>query len=251
MNINDNLIQLAETKSLIKDAIRNKGVAVSDDEPFRGYVEKINSISGGGGSVTVNKSNFILMGNPTYENGTLKDITSANYGIIPSLTLQSGSWEFEVGFKTSSSISANQYVLSTRRGWDTSVSSNRYGIGVAIYDSQFNYFVGGSSSWYVDELIGSPQPNTTYKAKLAYDGNNTYTFYVSTNGGEYVPLATKNASSIGNVTFVDNLIGNYIYGSTYNPFKGEIYPKDFVFRNNGQVIYQCVTTSTVSNGDWV
>ena len=46
--ITDNLNKLAETKSAIKTAIVNKGVAVSDSDTFASYADKIASISGGG-----------------------------------------------------------------------------------------------------------------------------------------------------------------------------------------------------------
>ena len=46
--ITDKLNKLAETKSAIKTAIVNKGVAVSDSDTFASYADKITSISGGG-----------------------------------------------------------------------------------------------------------------------------------------------------------------------------------------------------------
>ena len=46
--ITDKLNKLAETKSAIKTAIVNKGVAVSDSDTFASYADKIASISGGG-----------------------------------------------------------------------------------------------------------------------------------------------------------------------------------------------------------
>lgn len=46
--ITDKLNKLAETKSAIKTAIVNKGVAVSDSDTFASYADKINTISGGG-----------------------------------------------------------------------------------------------------------------------------------------------------------------------------------------------------------
>ena len=45
--ITDKLNKLAETKSAIKTAIVNKGVAVSDSDTFASYASKIASISGG------------------------------------------------------------------------------------------------------------------------------------------------------------------------------------------------------------
>ena len=46
--ITDKLNKLAETKSAIKTAIVNKGVAVSDSDTFASYADKIASIEGGG-----------------------------------------------------------------------------------------------------------------------------------------------------------------------------------------------------------
>lgn len=48
--IAEQLTSLANTKTAIKQAIVDKGVAVSDDTPFSGYAAKIGEISGGGGA---------------------------------------------------------------------------------------------------------------------------------------------------------------------------------------------------------
>ena len=50
--ITDKLNKLAETKSAIKTAIVNKGVAVSDSDTFASYADKIASIEGGGSTPT-------------------------------------------------------------------------------------------------------------------------------------------------------------------------------------------------------
>ena len=50
--ITDKLNKLTETKSAIKTAIVNKGVAVSDSDTFASYANKIASISGGGSTPT-------------------------------------------------------------------------------------------------------------------------------------------------------------------------------------------------------
>lgn len=46
--INDKLAYLDDTKLAIKEAIQNKGVSVTDEDTFRSYAEKINSIEAGG-----------------------------------------------------------------------------------------------------------------------------------------------------------------------------------------------------------
>src|SRR5574344_2716786 len=52
MSIANKLNKLVETKSAIKTAIVNKGVAVSDSDTFASYANKISSISGGGSTPT-------------------------------------------------------------------------------------------------------------------------------------------------------------------------------------------------------
>ena len=48
--IQDKLAYLEETKGLIKQAIVAKGVSVSDEDTFRSYADKIETIEGGGGT---------------------------------------------------------------------------------------------------------------------------------------------------------------------------------------------------------
>lgn len=47
--IAEQLAELAQVKADIKAAIIDKGVAVSDSDPFSDYATKIGQISGGGG----------------------------------------------------------------------------------------------------------------------------------------------------------------------------------------------------------
>ena len=50
MSITNKLTYLEQTKEGIKQAIINKGVSVSDSDTFRSYIDKIDSITTGGGS---------------------------------------------------------------------------------------------------------------------------------------------------------------------------------------------------------
>ena len=56
--ITDKLNKLIETKSAIKTAIVNKGVAVSDSDPFASYADKIASIEGGSGDLDFSKIGY-------------------------------------------------------------------------------------------------------------------------------------------------------------------------------------------------
>lgn len=58
--LNDKLNYMNETKTLIKNAIKNKGVTVSDTDTFRSYANKIGSISAG--STMQNVSSVISHG---------------------------------------------------------------------------------------------------------------------------------------------------------------------------------------------
>ena len=74
--ITDKLNKLAETKSAIKTAIVNKGVAVSDSDTFASYANKIASISGGGSAY---EFDFTVLG---YDNDECNDANEiANYVI--------------------------------------------------------------------------------------------------------------------------------------------------------------------------
>lgn len=66
----DKLQALETTKGLIKDAIIDKGVAVSDDDTFRSYAQKISQITGGGGTEINNQDKTITQnGVYTYDEG--------------------------------------------------------------------------------------------------------------------------------------------------------------------------------------
>lgn len=74
--ITDKLNKLAETKSAIKTAIVNKGVAVSDSDTFASYASKIDAISGGGSAY---EFDFTVLG---YDNDECNDANEiANYVI--------------------------------------------------------------------------------------------------------------------------------------------------------------------------
>ena len=62
--IAEKLTYLNGTKTAIKNAIINKGVAVSDTDTFRSYASKIESMqTGGGGDIKQNDLNAVMTGN--------------------------------------------------------------------------------------------------------------------------------------------------------------------------------------------
>ena len=78
MSIADKLNNIVETKGLIKQAIIDKGVQVSDSDNFRSYADKINSIKGGPDEyipLSVD-SNGILVKTGTEWNTSATDLSS-------------------------------------------------------------------------------------------------------------------------------------------------------------------------------
>lgn len=55
-SIEDKLLYLKQTKSLIRDAIEEKGQSIADEDTFRSYVDKIKNIESGSGDVKLFKS---------------------------------------------------------------------------------------------------------------------------------------------------------------------------------------------------
>ena len=53
MSLSEKFEYLIETKRLIKEAIKAKGVAVSDNDTFRSYATKIGNIQGGSSTAGV------------------------------------------------------------------------------------------------------------------------------------------------------------------------------------------------------
>lgn len=53
----EKLQKILDTKLAIKEAIKAKGITIEDDDPFASYADKISTISGSGGTTTINMSN--------------------------------------------------------------------------------------------------------------------------------------------------------------------------------------------------
>lgn len=91
--ITDKLNKLAETKSAIKTAIVNKGVAVSDSDTFASYADKINAISGSGGSGDLDFSKIGYNSAPA----VITEGIAAGEALYNRFNPNSSSWEAALG----------------------------------------------------------------------------------------------------------------------------------------------------------
>lgn len=83
--VKDKVEYLAQTKEAIKTAIRDRGVAVEDTEPFRSYAEKIGQIIGFSKTETLPEQT-VLIANSKYEPNGIEllwtDVGAAGYKIL-------------------------------------------------------------------------------------------------------------------------------------------------------------------------
>ena len=59
--INEKLNYLSQTKENIKQAIKGKGVEITDSDSFRSYAEKIGTIKAGGDEILINAPTALVL----------------------------------------------------------------------------------------------------------------------------------------------------------------------------------------------
>lgn len=59
--INEKLNYLLQTKENIKQAIKGKGVEITDSDSFRSYAEKIGTIKAGGDEILIDASTALVL----------------------------------------------------------------------------------------------------------------------------------------------------------------------------------------------
>ena len=59
--INEKLNYLLQTKENIKQAIKGKGVAITDSDSFRSYAEKIGTIKAGGDEILIDAPTALVL----------------------------------------------------------------------------------------------------------------------------------------------------------------------------------------------
>ena len=77
--INEKLNYLLQTKENIKQAIKEKGVEITDSDSFRSYAEKIGTIKAGGGEILIDAPSALIL---PVASATLITSNEANIRIV-------------------------------------------------------------------------------------------------------------------------------------------------------------------------
>lgn len=159
--------------------------------------------------------NATIIGTPTINNGQISGFTADSYLQFPfELDLTNRRLRTEFEFTTSSNVTTQQNVLDSQ-----------FGIALAIANGKGLMAVSSNgTSWNIGQSVGTMtiQPNTTYRARLTWDGLQYKTF-LSTNGIDYVQDMTlvSNQRPYPRTIFIGGCSGSVI-GHDPHPFLGSI-----------------------------
>lgn len=183
--------------------------------------------------------NVVIYGNLTNTNGVLSGFSANNYATLP-LNFNPVQRPFEVVFK----FVGTDGVIWNVGDWTTS----RGHISFEVSQNKLYAEAAANStlSWSI-EGVTTLSPNTNYWGKLTYNGVNTYSLYLSTDGTIWNTegTATSNAFLADGSTQY-NLIGIYVSNNVLEyAFNGSIDLNESYINIDGIRWWQGVTT--VSN----
>lgn len=175
--------------------------------------------------------NATIIGEPTIQSGQVSNFSTENYLQFPFvLDLHNQSFQIDFCFTTSTDVSGQQNVLDSK-----------FGIALAVKDGKGLMAISSNgTSWNIGSVTGSMniEPNTTYYARLTWDGIQYKTF-LSTDGSIY----TQDMVLVGaQRPFPTNIyIGGCdlsVTGHEAHPFKGTINMNKAQLTVMGNVIWQ-------------
>lgn len=175
--------------------------------------------------------NATIIGEPTIQSGQVSNFSTENYLQFPFvLDLHNQSFQIDFCFTTSTDVSGQQNVLDSK-----------FGIALAVKDGKGLMAISSNgTSWNIGSVTGSMDivPNTTYYARLTWDGIQYKTF-LSTDGSIY----TQDMVLVGaQRPFPTNIyIGGCdlsVTGHEAHPFKGTINMNKAQLTVMGNVIWQ-------------
>ena len=175
--------------------------------------------------------NATIIGEPTIQSGQVSNFSTDNYLQFPFvLDLHNQSFQIDFCFTTSTDVSGQQNILDSK-----------FGIALAVKDGKGLMAISSNgTSWNIGSVTGSMniEPNTTYYARLTWDGIQYKTF-LSTDGTAY----TQDMVLVGaQRPFPTNIyIGGCdlsVTGHEAHPFKGTINMNKAQLTVMGNVVWQ-------------
>lgn len=121
--------------------------------------------------------NVTIIGEPTIQNGQVSDFSTVNYLQFPFIVdLHNKAFEINFCFTTATNVQTQQNILDSK-----------FGLALAIKDGKGLMAISSNgTSWNIGNTTGTMniEPNTTYYAKLTWNGIQ-YKTALSTNGEDY------------------------------------------------------------------
>ena len=175
--------------------------------------------------------NATIIGEPTVQSGQVSNFSSENYLQFPFvLDLRNQTFQIDFCFTTSDNVSGQQNVLDSK-----------FGIALAVKDGKGLMAISSNgTSWNIGSVIGTMtiEPNTTYYARLTWDGIQYKTF-LSTDGTSYTQDMVLNGTERPFPTTI--FIGGCDLsetGHTAHPFLGTINMNKAQLTVMGNVVWQ-------------
>ena len=175
--------------------------------------------------------NAVIIGEPTISNGQVSGFSANNYMQFPFiLDLHNTPFQIDFAFTTGNNVTTQQNILDSE-----------FGLALAIANGKGLMAISGNgTSWNIGSSVGTINilPNTTYYARLTWDGMQ-YKTLISTNGIDY----TQDMYLVGTqrpyprTIFIGGCSGSAI-GHTPHPFLGSINMNKSYLSTRGQVIWQ-------------
>lgn len=140
--------------------------------------------------------NAVIIGEPKINNGQVSNFSENNFLQFPFLVdLHNKPFQIDFAFTTGNDVTTQQNILDSK-----------FGLALAIRNGKGLMAISHNGTSWAGEAVGNIniEPNTTYYARLVWDGAISYITKISRDGGK---------------TYVDDMT----FGSTQSPFPRTMY----------------------------
>lgn len=178
-----------------------------------------------------NSPNLILFGGINVENGILPTLTAwSQYTWLPcSLDVRQGSWLVHLKVHTGTDVTTSQYLTSS--AW-----TNYGSIEPWIYNGKWRLYLLNIADLQSTTTVLA---DTDYWVEAAFDGINTYTMSISTDGSNYETILTHSSTTKAYYYYPQRFIIGCDFVNVENgsvgycqPFLGTIDLKDCYIKQN-------------------